>query len=324
GLMTHGKSRDGEVLHAVEGGSATALATERTPDLSYLRSVVDRRLGLLLPTTASNPATLHAAMRHILLAPGKRLRPLLAMSAALRLGADEHAVLDCGCALEMIHAASLIIDDLPCMDDAKLRRNQPATHVQFGEDVAVLAAISLLTRAYGVVAASTAVPAPARVEILAIYTNAVGSLGLCGGQFDDLRPVPGRSLAATEDVNRRKTGLLFTSAVEAASLVHEARADDREALRDFANHVGRAYQILDDLLDVQSTAAALGKDVGKDEGKATVVASLGASRAVGLLDSHLRGAADASDRMSRRSEGADPLRDFLRHAFGGLPGVTLP
>ncbi|MFG1463723.1 polyprenyl synthetase family protein [Xanthobacter sp. DSM 24535] len=322
--MTHGKSRDGEALHAVEGGPVMENASLRSPDLSYLRSVVDRRLGLLLPTTASNPATLHAAMRHILLAPGKRLRPLLAMSAALRLGADEHQVLDCGCALEMIHAASLIIDDLPCMDDATLRRNQPATHVQFGEDVAVLAAISLLTRAYGVVATAPSVPPPARVEILAVFTGAVGSLGLCGGQFDDLRPVPGRSLSATEDVNRRKTGLLFIAAVEAAGLVHDASAGDMEALRDFANHVGRAYQILDDLLDVQSSAATLGKDVGKDEGKATVIASLGASRAASLLDSHLRGALEASDRISRRLDGTDPLRDFLRHAFGGLPGVAVP
>lgn len=296
----------------------------RSRDLSYLRAVVDRRLGLLVPPAASQPAVLHAAMRHILLAPGKRLRPLLAIASAIQLNASEHAALDFGCALEMIHASSLIVDDLPCMDDAAMRRSQPTTHVKFGEDVAVLASIALLSRAFGVAAAAPGASDRARVEAVAILSLAVGSLGLCGGQYDDLRPSTSRSLAATEDVNRRKTGVLFSAAAEIGALV--AGADDAQTahLRALASHVGRAYQILDDILDASSSVAALGKDVGKDAHKVTVIASLGAPRARKLLSEHLAGALAASKELGPNKEGQEPLRDFMIAAFGELMGPLAP
>lgn len=292
----------------------------RSRDLSYLRAVIDRRLGLLVPPAASHPAVLHAAMRHILLAPGKRLRPLLAMAAAMQLDASEHAALDFGCALEMIHASSLIVDDLPSMDDAAVRRSQPTTHVKYGEDVAVLASIALLSRAFGVAAAAPGVAERVRLDAVSVLSLSVGSLGLCGGQYDDLRPTPGRSLAVTEDVNRRKTGVLFSAAVEIAG--HLAAADEAQFthLRALAAHVGRAYQILDDILDASSTAAALGKDVGKDAHKVTVIASLGAPRARKLLAEHLAGALSASKELGPNKEGQEPLRDFMDAAFGELMG----
>ena len=296
----------------------------RSRDLSYLRAVVDRRLGLLVPPAASHPAVLHAAMRHILLAPGKRLRPLLTMAAAMQLDASEHAVLDFGCALEMIHASSLIIDDLPCMDDALVRRSQPTTHVQYGEDVAVLAAVALLSRALGVAGAGAGTSDQVRLDAVCILSKAVGSLGLCGGQYDDLRPSPGRSLAATEDVNRRKTGVLFSAVGEIAA--RAAAADEAQAghLRALAGHVGSAYQILDDILDTAGSAAALGKDVGKDANKATVIASLGAPRARKLLSEHLAGALAASKELGPNKEGQQPLRDFMTAAFGELMGPLAP
>ncbi|WP_231711555.1 polyprenyl synthetase family protein [Xanthobacter dioxanivorans] len=306
-------------LHAEEAASAHSFPP-RSRDLSYLRAVIDRRLGLLVPPPASHPAVLHAAMRHILLAPGKRLRPLLAMAAAIQLDASEHAALDFGCALEMIHASSLIVDDLPSMDDAAMRRSQPTTHVQYGEDVAVLAAIALLSRAFGVAAAAPAVPEPVRLDAVSILSLAVGSLGLCGGQYDDLRPSTGRSLAATEDVNRRKTGVLFSAAVEIAGRVAGADEAQFAHLRAVAGHVGRAYQILDDILDASSSAAALGKDVGKDAHKVTVIASLGAPRARKLLAEHLAGALSASKELGPNKDGQEPLRDFMDAAFGELMG----
>lgn len=296
----------------------------RSRDLSYLRAVVDRRLGLLVPPAASHPTVLHAAMRHILLAPGKRLRPLLAMAAAMQLDASEHAALDFGCALEMIHASSLIVDDLPCMDDAMVRRSQPTTHVQYGEDVAVLASIALLSRALGVAAVAPGVGERVRLDAVSILAMAVGSLGLCGGQYDDLRPSQGRSLAATEDVNRRKTGVLFSAAVEIAGQVAGADEAQFGHLRALAGHVGRAYQILDDILDASSSAAALGKDVGKDAHKATVIASLGAPRARKLLSEHLAGALAASKELGSNKEGQQPLRDFMTAAFGELMGPLAP
>ncbi|WP_296584605.1 polyprenyl synthetase family protein [Xanthobacter sp.] len=330
-----------EALSAAAGGVALAVAAPdidampapdtalpdfppRSRDLSYLRAVVDRRLGLLVPPAASHPAVLHAAMRHILLAPGKRLRPLLVMAAAMQLDASEHAVLDFGCALEMIHASSLIIDDLPCMDDAMVRRAQPTTHVKYGEDVAVLAAVALLSRALGVAGAAPGTSDHVRLDAVCILSKAVGSLGLCGGQYDDLRPSPGRSLAATEDVNRRKTGVLFSAAVEIAG--RAAAADEAQTghLRALAGHVGSAYQILDDILDNSGSAAALGKDVGKDTNKATVIASLGAPRARKLLSEHLAGALAASKELGPNKEGQQPLRDFMTAAFGELMGPLAP
>lgn len=296
-----------------------AEGTLRLPqDLSCQRALVDRRLGLLVPPPATPPAALHAAMRHILLAPGKRLRPLLAMAAARQLDAGAPAVLDFGCALEMVHAASLIMDDLPAMDDAAARRGQAATHLQFGEDVALLAAVALMSRAFGVAAAAPGAGEAARLDAVATLSMAVGSLGLCGGQLDDLRPAAGRPVNATEDVNRRKTGVLFTAAAEIAGRLAGADEARMAALKAFAAHVGRAYQILDDILDATAAGGSLGKDVGKDAGKATVVAALGAPRARALLAEHLAGAGAASRRIGPNREGLEPLRLFLDAAFGEL------
>ncbi len=311
-------SRDDGADDAPAAPADDGAARPGARDLSFLRAMVDRRLGLLVPSTALHPAALHAAMRHILLAPGKRLRPLLALSAALQLGVSEHAVLDFGCAVEMIHAASLIMDDLPCMDDAALRRAQPTTHVAFGEDVALLAAIALLSRAFGVAADAPGVSAPVRLDAVARLSMAVGSLGLCGGQFDDLRPAAGRPARATEEVNRRKTGVLFTLTAEIAGRVADASAARMADLAAFAAHVGRAYQILDDLLDATASRDALGKDVGQDAGKATLIAALGAPQARALLDTHLARAAEASHRIGPNDEGHQPLLLFLDAAFGDL------
>lgn len=316
--------------HMRPGGPDPAGAQARcdaaTGDLSYLRAVVDRRLGLLVPSTNLHPAALHAAMRHILLAPGKRLRPLLALCVARQLDGPEQAALDFGCAVEMVHAASLIMDDLPCMDDAALRRARPTTHVQFGEDVALLAAIALLSRAFGVVADTTGADAAARLDGVATLSAAVGSLGLSGGQLDDLRPAATRSARASEDVNHRKTGVLFAAAAEMAGRAAGVDAERMGALATFAQHVGGAYQILDDILDATGSSDTLGKQVGQDAGKATVLAALGSPGARALLQEHLARAAEASRRIGPNDAGHQPLISFLSTAFGALaaPGGDRP
>lgn len=244
--------------------------------LGRLRGAVDARLAALLPQPGAAPLLLGAAMRHAVLAPGKRLRPILTLLAARCLHGDERAALDPACAVEMVHAASLVLDDLPCMDDAPLRRGLPSTHVRFGEDVAVLAAVALLNQAYGIIARSPGVPEAARLAMVAAVTDAVGVTGLVGGQEDDLHAPEADSLAALSDVHHRKTGVLFMAAVELGA--RSAGADGRivEVLKRFAAELGLAFQALDDLDDgaedeAQAAAAAgsvlafLGKDGARRE-----------------------------------------------------------
>ena len=143
-----------------------------------LREIVERRLDILVAGPNASPVSLNQAVRHALLAPAKRARPLMTMLTAAELGADPMKALDAGCAVELVHTASLILDDLPCMDDAKTRRGLPATHAAFGEATAVLAAIAMLTRAFGIIAGMESLTPSARVDLTAILSFASGADGL--------------------------------------------------------------------------------------------------------------------------------------------------
>ena len=239
--------------------------------LGRLRTAVDARLSALLPEPASAPLLLTAAMRHAVLAPGKRLRPLLTLLAARCLDGSETTALDPACAVEMVHAASLVLDDLPCMDDAPLRRGLPSTHARFGEDVAVLAAVALLNQAYAVIARAPGVGEGARLRMITALTDAVGVGGLVGGQEEDLRGELGASLSALRDVHHRKTGVLFMAAVEIGARSAGAEEPVVTALKRFAAELGLAFQALDDLDDgAEDQAAAsvlsfLGKDGARRE-----------------------------------------------------------
>jgi geranylgeranyl diphosphate synthase type II len=226
-------------------------------------------------------------MRAGALSAGKRMRPLLLMLVARDLGCESKALVDVACAVEMVHAASLILDDMPCMDNAMLRRGKPTIHVQFGEDVAVLAAIGLLSRAFGLLATARDVPAEVRARLVAKLAETVGDQGLVKGQFLDLRGSR-QSAAEIAVTNELKTGVLLGVAVDMAAIIAETDDCVAQSLRAFALAAGQAFQIRDDFQDdVANDSAVTGKDTGKDFGKPTFVNTLGRDEARRRLDHHL-------------------------------------
>ncbi len=257
-------------------------------DVAQLRRRIDRRLAELLPGAQAEGDQLGLAMRSAVLSPGKRIRPLMLVLAARELGARESAVLDLGCALELVHAASLVLDDMPCMDDAALRRGEPTVHRRFGEDVAVLTSVALLSLAYRIIASAAELPPVLRGELVAVLADAVGADGLVRGQYEDLRqgnqPREAHEVAGT---NQRKTGVLFAAALEMAARAAAATEAERQALRELAGELGQAFQLYDDLCDSDPATAPL-KDTGKDAGKSTLVALLGPEAARWRLRQHVQ------------------------------------
>ena len=258
-------------------------------ELRGLRDAVNQRLSQLLPV-GSEQDRISEAMREGTLAPGKRIRPLLLMLAASDLGCDRNhpGLLDLACAVEMTHAASLMLDDIPCMDDSALRRGQPTIHRRFGQDVAILAAVALLSNAFGVVAGAAGLSDACRTQAVAELSAAVGMQGLVQGQFRDLREgSAARSAEAIADTNELKTSVLFNATLQMAALVANAPPAVKSKLNCFARELGQAFQLLDDLADGQS---GTGKDTNKDQGKSTLVALLGAEAVRQRLREHLHSA----------------------------------
>ena len=290
--------------------------------LPALRIQVDARLAELLSAAAgAPPPLLRDAVRYALLSPGKRLRPVLAILAAehfgdgRRGGPAHEAALDVGCAIEMVHAASLILDDLPCMDDAALRRGRPTVHRRFGEDMAVLSAIALLNQAYATAAAAPGLAAEARLELVKTLTGAVGLDGLVAGQARDLRERDAYAEAQPlHELNRQKTGVLFMAAVEGGARAAGALGHRLAAARGFAQGLGEAFQILDDLLDVTATSEAAGKDVGQDGNKPTVVSLIGPEGARAEMHRRLRSAIEQLDDAD-----PGPLGRFAELLFDAVP-----
>jgi len=260
--------------------------------IEQCRSAVDRRLAELTPDRAARPRQLAEAARYALLSPGKRFRPMLTLLAAREFGAEPLLALDAACAFEMVHAASLILDDLPCMDDAHQRRGRPTTHRQFDEATAILASVGLLNRAFGVVAQDPGLSDSLKAELGSRLSEAVGFQGLVAGQAMDLGDRDrARSPADLDLLNHRKTGVLMVAAAEAGALIAGASGDAVRAVGEFARHLGLAFQIHDDLIDAEGGDA--GKDVGKDAGMTTIVSALGADGALEAIESHLEAAESA-------------------------------
>lgn len=228
--------------------------------------LTDKALEQLLPGTDVVPASIHGAMRHSTFAGGKRLRPVLAMQAAITIaGKLPHGIERLGAAIEMLHTYSLIHDDLPALDNDDLRRGKPTCHKAFGEAIAILAGDALQTRAFEVLASLEAPPA-AVVQIIALIANAVGTVdGMIGGQVLDLesehlKPTP----ELVEAIHRAKTGALIRVSVVAGGVFAGATADDTARLDLFGRKAGLAFQIVDDVLDMTVDSAHLGKTAGKD------------------------------------------------------------
>ncbi|WP_258198003.1 polyprenyl synthetase family protein [Pseudomonas capeferrum] len=278
--------------------------------LASRRAVFEKRLEALLPPAGNERELVVLAMREGALAPGKRLRPLLLMLATEGLGGPFQAALDLGCAVEMVHAASLVLDDMPCMDNAQLRRGRATVHLAFGEDVAILTAVALLSRAFGVVAAIDSVSAEVRNQLVASLATAIGNQGLVQGQFEDLRqgkaPRNADEIAVT---NSLKTGALFAAVLDMACLISSARGEVCHLLNQFADELGQAFQLYDDLRDRDP---ASGKDQGKDQGKSTLVSLCGEAKVCERLQRHL---AQAEACLSRAIAPDDTLARFVQAMF---------
>jgi farnesyl diphosphate synthase len=265
----------------------------------------------------TRPARLMAAMRHGSLNGGKRLRPFLLVETARLLGGSAAAALRVGTALECLHCYSLIHDDLPAMDDDDLRRGQPTVHKAFDEATAILAGDSLLTYAFDIVAApETDVPDAARAELVLALARAAGAGGMAGGQALDLaaeNEAPDE--AAIMTLQAMKTGALLRFACEAGAIIAGSGSKDRKRLQAFGRTIGLAFQLADDLLDVTSDTATLGKAVGKDagRGKGTLVALHGVEWAEARLEALT---ADALELLSPYGDAADVLRQAARFVAG--------
>jgi geranylgeranyl diphosphate synthase, type II len=229
--------------------------------------LTDRALEEVIPGADTVPSSIHAAMRHSVFAGGKRLRPVLAMQAAVAIaGSLPRGIEKLGAALEMLHTYSLIHDDLPALDNDDLRRGKPTCHKVFGEATAILAGDALQTRAFEVLAGLDAPPA-ATVQIVGLVANAIGTVdGMIGGQVLDLeseqkKPTP----ELVEAIHRAKTGALIRVSVVAGGVYAGAHAEDAARLDRFGRKAGLAFQIVDDVLDMTADSAQLGKTAGKDQ-----------------------------------------------------------
>ena len=227
---------------------------------------IDRVLNDWVPPETVEPPTIHRAMRYSLFGGGKRIRPVLCMAACDVLRPDAAGVADAAVTLEMIHTYSLIHDDLPALDNDDLRRGQPTNHKVFGEAMAILAGDSLLTLAFQVLASLKHASAQVRSQLVLELASASGTVrGMIGGQVHDIE---GEGLAPTADllekIHRAKTGALLKASVRMGAIYAEASAQDLQALSEYGEHAGLAFQIVDDILDIEASSEALGKTAGKD------------------------------------------------------------
>ncbi len=214
------------------------------------------------------PDRLREAIGYSLLAPGKRLRPLLVLMAAEACGSEDNdSALAAACAVEMVHCYSLVHDDLPAMDDDDLRRGRPTCHKVYGEGPAILVGDALLTLAFDVLAHDVR-PASAAAACCGVLAKAAGAAALVGGQADDLAGVEAANdLESLRSIHRRKTGAMFLASLELGAITAAADARQMAALHEYGEALGVAFQISDDLLDVEGNEANLGKRVGKDAGR---------------------------------------------------------
>ena len=287
--------------------------TDLAGAMAETAAAVDEIVRRELPEPEGPAARLYEAMRYGVLGGGKRLRAFLVRTGAGLVGADDRGALRVAAAVEMIHAYSLLHDDLPAMDDDDMRRGKPACHIAFDEATAILAGDALLTGAFEVLAnEKTHKSASIRVELVRTLAEASGGEGMVGGQMIDLsaqhEAVDFDLIALLE---RMKTGALIAFSCEAGAILGDCPGSLRDLLRAYGYEIGLAFQIVDDLLDVTGEEAALGKKVGKDAaaGKATFVAALG-------VDGARREARSLVDRAVARLDGFGPDAEPLR-AFGG-------
>jgi farnesyl diphosphate synthase len=292
------------------------LQQELNAEGARVRADVDAFFGKVLAPTSDGRERLYEAMRHAAIGGGKRLRPLLTLGASRLFAIDRNRAMRVGCAIEAIHVYSLIHDDLPCMDDADLRRGKPTIHKTFGEAEAVLAGDSLHALAFEILADPATHEDPwVRSDLVLELARAAGPAGMAGGQMMDLAAEGQQlDLPAITRLQQLKTGALIEYSVEAACVMVKMAPEARTPYRGYARNIGLAFQIADDLIDHSGSEAAAGKPTGRDAdaGKATFVSLLGEERArqqAGFLVNQ------AIEHLSGHGNEADLLRAIARFAI---------
>jgi geranylgeranyl diphosphate synthase, type II len=287
---------------------------------NYLKercTLVDEALARYLPSEDDLPRSLHKSMRYSVFAGGKRVRPILLLAACETAGGDIGRAMPAACAMEMIHTYSLIHDDLPAMDDDDFRRGNPTNHKVFGEAIAILAGDALLTEAFillsnpeyaGVTEAARLLP------VVHEIARCAGSRGMVGGQVVDMES-EGKDdidLATVQYIHTHKTGALIKASVKAGAILGGADGAKLDAITRYGETIGLAFQIADDILDIEGTTEEIGKDAGSDEarGKATYPAVVGIAEAKKRAAELVEMALDA---LSVFDEKADPLREIARY-----------
>ena len=285
--------------------------------LEAQRQRVDAALDRWLPGENEPPEIIHRAMRYSVFAGGKRIRPILCLAAADAVSPGAPAAMDAACALELVHTYSLIHDDLPALDNDDFRRGRPTCHKQFGEAMAILAGDALLTLAFHVLARAACSDAQARIRLVEELSSAAGTLGgMIAGQVEDLQgegkpPAP----ELLESIHRAKTGALLTASVRMGGLCAGASEQELAALTRYGRHVGLAFQIVDDILDVEQSSETLGKTAGKDarQNKITFPAVYGLPASHRMAEQEIAAALHALEGFGERARRLRELAELILH-----------
>jgi geranylgeranyl diphosphate synthase type II len=278
---------------------------------------VDAALESWVPSDTEPPENIHKAMRYSLFAGGKRIRPILCISAGQTIAGEVPGLVDTACTLEMIHTYSLIHDDLPALDNDDLRRGRPTCHKVFGEAMAILTGDALLTLAFRTLARIPELSASARISLVDELSTASGTVrGMIGGQVHDIE---GEGLAPTaellEAIHRAKTGALLRASLRMGAICAGASEEQFNALSCYGEHVGLAFQIVDDILDVEQPSEALGKTAGKDarQGKITFPAVYGLDRSRQMAEQQRIQAHHAVEPFGDRARWLREIADLVVH-----------
>lgn len=285
--------------------------------LADLQQVIERTLGAWVPAETAEPHSIHLAMRYSLFAGGKRIRPVLAIAAAHAVSDAPVGVENAAVTLELIHTYSLIHDDLPALDNDDLRRGRPTCHKIYGEAMAILAGDALLTLAFEVLGRLPHTPAEVRIRLVEELARASGTVdGMIGGQVNDIegeRKLPTARLL--ESIHRAKTGALIRASVRMGAIYGGATEEELKGLTEYGEHIGLAFQIVDDILDVEESSEALGKTAGKDQAqqKITFPAVHGLERSRQMAEEERVNAHLALRPFDERAQRLRQLADLVVH-----------
>ncbi len=283
--------------------------------IAFQQKRVDAALDKWVPEESQNPSIIHKAMRYSLFAGGKRVRPLLAIAAADAVSEATDGIEHAACSLELIHTYSLIHDDLPALDNDDLRRGRPTCHKVFGDAMAILAGDSLLTLAFEVLAKLPTADAETRIQLVKELATASGTVGgMIGGQVNDIQGEGQPPTAELLDsIHRAKTGALLRASVRMGAIYAGAGEAKLAALTDFGEHVGLAFQIVDDVLDVEQSSEELGKTAGKDaqQQKITFPAVYGLEKSRAMAEQERAAAHAALDIFGDRADRLKQLADLI-------------